>query len=106
MNSISKMETDFNSISIIKQEYGDFNHIHRLPRITTLKINNKEVAKMGYSIACRDAGVACDHVSRGETEEEVLAAGLKHVKEAHGFTDEQLNDPKFLEESKKIIKKT
>lgn len=61
---------------------------------------------MGYSIACRDAGVACDHVSTGDTEEEVLAAGLKHVKEAHDFTDEQLNDPKFIEEAKKIIKKT
>ena len=61
---------------------------------------------MAYTLACRDAGVDCDHVSRGETEEEVLAEGLKHVKEAHGFTDEQLNDPKFLEESKKLIKKT
>ena len=61
---------------------------------------------MGYTLACRDAGVDCDNVARGETEEEVLAEGLKHVKEAHGFTDEQLNDPNFLEETKKIIKKT
>ncbi len=61
---------------------------------------------MAYTLACRDAGVACAHVSMGETEEEALAAGLKHVKETHGFTDEQLNDPKFLDESKKIIKRT
>ena len=61
---------------------------------------------MAYTLACRDAGVACDHVARGETEEEVLAEGVKHVKGAHGFTDEQLNDPKFLEETKKLIKKT
>ena len=61
---------------------------------------------MAYTIACRDAGVDCPHVSRGETEEEALAEGLKHVKEAHGYTDEQLNDPKFLEEAKKIIKQT
>jgi predicted small metal-binding protein len=46
------------------------------------------------------------YVAKGETEEEVLQNATKHVKEVHGYTDEQLNDPKFLEESKKIIKKT
>jgi predicted small metal-binding protein len=61
---------------------------------------------MGYTLACRDSGVDCDFVARGETEEEVLANGIKHVKEAHGYTDEQVNDPKFIEEAKKIIKKT
>jgi len=61
---------------------------------------------MTYTLACRDAEVDCDFVARGETEEEVLQNASKHVKEVHGFTDEQLNDPKFLEESKKIIKKT
>ena len=60
---------------------------------------------MAYTLACRDAGVACDFVAKGETEEEVLAEGMKHVKEVHGYTDEQAKDPKFLEESKKIIKK-
>jgi hypothetical protein len=32
--------------------------------------------------------------------------GRLHVKEVHGYTDEQLNDPKFLEEVKKLTKKT
>ena len=61
---------------------------------------------MAYSLACKDAGVACEFVATGETEEEVLAKGAKHVKEVHGYTDEQVNDPKFLEESRKLIKKT
>ena len=61
---------------------------------------------MGYTLACRDAGEICDFVAKGETEEEVLAEGVKHVKEVHGYTDERLNDPKFLEEAKKIIKIT
>ena len=61
---------------------------------------------MAYTLACRDAGVTCPYVARGETEEEVLKNASKHVKEVHGYTDEQLNDPKFIEESKKIIKKT
>jgi predicted small metal-binding protein len=45
-------------------------------------------------------------VARGETEEEALQEGLKHVKAAHGYTDEQLRDPKFLDEAKKLIKAT
>ena len=61
---------------------------------------------MAQELACRDAGIVCDFVARGETEEEVLAEGIKHVKAVHGYTDEQVNNPKFLEESKKIIKKT
>ncbi len=61
---------------------------------------------MGYSLACRDAGVDCDFVARGETEDQVLSEGAKHVKEVHGYTDEQVNAPKFLEDVKKIVKKT
>jgi predicted small metal-binding protein len=45
-------------------------------------------------------------VARGETEEELLQDAAKHVKEKHGYTDEQINDPKFLEEVKKVMKKT
>jgi len=61
---------------------------------------------MAYTLACRDAGLTCPFVARGETEEEVLREGLKHVKETHGYTEEQLSDPKFLEESKKLVKRT
>jgi len=61
--------------------------------------------KMAYSLACKDAGIACEFVATGETEEEVLAKATKHVKEVHGYTDEQVNDPKFIEESRKLIKK-
>jgi len=61
---------------------------------------------MAYTLACKDAGGSCPYVAKGETEEEALQNGLKHVKEAHGYTDEQLNDPKFIEASKRLIKKT
>ena len=60
---------------------------------------------MGYTLACKDAGVSCPYVAKGETEEEVWEESAKHVKEVHGFTDEQINDPKFQEENKKLIKK-
>ena len=61
---------------------------------------------MAYSLACRDTGIDCSHVSRGETIEELWEDGVKHVKEMHGYTDEQLNDPKFKEEMKAFIKQT
>ena len=61
---------------------------------------------MAYTLACKDAGVDCPHVARGETIEEVWENGVKHVKEAHGYTDEQVNDPKFKEEMEKLIKQT
>ena len=59
---------------------------------------------MGYTLACKDAGVACPFVAEGETLEEVWEKSAKHVKEVHGFTDEQINDPKFQEENRKLIK--
>ena len=59
---------------------------------------------MAYTLACSDAGVDCPYVARGETMEEMLQDAAKHLKEAHGYTDEQLNDPKFLEEAKQLVK--
>jgi len=61
---------------------------------------------MAFTLACKDAGVDCPYVARGETEEEVLQEAAKHVKEVHGYTDEQLSGPKFLEESRRLIKAT
>ena len=59
---------------------------------------------MTLTLACKDFGVDCDYVSKGETESELMQDGVKHVKEVHGYTDEQVNDPKFLEEAKKLVK--
>jgi predicted small metal-binding protein len=61
---------------------------------------------MAYSLACRDTGIDCSYVSRGETIEEMWEDGVKHIQDVHGYTDEQLNDPKFKEEMKAFIKQT
>jgi len=61
---------------------------------------------MAYTLACLDAGVDCPYVARGETIEELFEDAKKHVKEVHGYTDEQLNDPKMIEEYEKLIKQT
>jgi predicted small metal-binding protein len=79
-------------------------HWGRLRWETPSEIAEKEEQEVAYTLACRDAGVDCPHVAQGDTEEEALQAGLQHVKAAHGFTDEQLSDPTFIEESRKLIK--
>jgi len=42
---------------------------------------------MGKTLSCRDAGVDCDFVARGETEEQIFAQCAKHGKEAHGMNE-------------------
>ena len=59
---------------------------------------------MAYTFACKDVGVSCPFVTKGETIDEVLAEASKHAKEAHGYTDDQLNDPQFIKEVKAAIK--
>jgi len=59
---------------------------------------------MAMTFACRDLGVDCPYVARGETEEELIADVLKHGKETHGYTDEKLNDPEMMKKVKSAIK--
>ena len=59
---------------------------------------------MAKIFACRDTGIACDYVARGETIDELNAEIAKHAKEVHGYTDEQLSDPKMVEMIKSLIK--
>jgi len=42
---------------------------------------------MAKVIYCRDAGVDCDFVVRGETEEELFRKALEHGKAAHGMKE-------------------
>jgi len=59
---------------------------------------------MAKTFACRAVGVDCPYVARGETEEELMADIIKHGKEVHGYTDEQLNDPEMMKKVKSAIK--
>lgn len=42
---------------------------------------------MSKELHCGDVIEGCDHVIRGETEEEVLAKGAEHAREAHGVEE-------------------
>ena len=60
---------------------------------------------MGYTLSCKDAGMECPFVAYGNTYEEVIHEATAHVNAVHGVTDEQLPDTKFMEETKKLIKR-
>lgn len=49
---------------------------------------------MPKTLRCRDAGVDCDFVARGETEEELFQNAFEHGKTFHGMTE----IPKDLQE--------
>jgi predicted small metal-binding protein len=59
---------------------------------------------MTYKLACKDMGVMCPFVAEGETMEEMMELAVKHAKEEHGYTDEQLNDPETQKAIKAAIK--
>ncbi|UCG68424.1 MAG: DUF1059 domain-containing protein [Thermoplasmata archaeon] len=60
---------------------------------------------MTMSLACKDTGTQCPYIARGETENEVLMDAGKHAKAIHGYTDEQLNDPKLIADFTRLIKR-
>jgi len=59
---------------------------------------------MAMTLACRDIGPDCPYIARGETEEELMADVVKHGKEVHGYTGEQLKDPEMMKKVKAAIK--
>jgi predicted small metal-binding protein len=62
------------------------------------------VINMAKTFACRDLGIDCPYIARGETEEELIADVVKHGKEVHGYTDEQLKDPEMMKKVKSAVK--
>ena len=64
-----------------------------------------EVSKLTYKLACKDTGVNCPFVAKGETMDDMMEEAIKHVKAEHGYTDEQINDPEMQKVIKGAIKK-
>lgn len=59
---------------------------------------------MTLTLACKDTGTNCLYIARGETEEELMTDVIKHSKEVHDYTDEQINDPEMMKKVKSAIK--
>jgi predicted small metal-binding protein len=55
------------------------------------------------TINCREAGFECDHVVKGETEEEVLKNGMEHAKKDHNMKEEDIT-PEMKGKIKSIIR--
>jgi predicted small metal-binding protein len=47
-----------------------------------------------YALVCRESGLDCDFIIKGETKEEFLKNGAKHAMQKHGMNanDIYLND--------------
>jgi predicted small metal-binding protein len=65
---------------------------------------------MGLKLQCSDLGnelgleATCPFVARGENMDELMKDMGAHAKEVHGYTDEQLQDPKTVAAVNKLAK--
>ena len=57
------------------------------------------------TISCREAGFDCDHVVKGETEEDVLKNGAEHAMKVHGMKEEDIT-PEMKQKIKGLIRTT
>lgn|GEM_PF-160144 len=55
------------------------------------------------TLSCREAGFDCDHVVKGETEEEIFKNGAQHAMKDHGMKEEDIT-PEFKEKLRGLIK--
>jgi predicted small metal-binding protein len=61
---------------------------------------------MVFTLACNafPSTPNCPYVARGETMDAMMADMTNHAKSVHGYTDEQLKDPKMMEAVKAKLK--
>ena len=62
---------------------------------------NIKEGKMTKVLACREVGVDCDLVLRGETEEEILKKAIEHAAQEHNIAD---LPPEAIEELRAAIR--
>ncbi len=51
---------------------------------------------MTLTVSCWDIGADCDFVAKGATMEELETNILEHCRDAHGLTEEQVNESQML----------
>jgi predicted small metal-binding protein len=57
------------------------------------------------SINCRDVGVDCDYVAKGETEEELMKDAAEHAVKDHGYKEEEIMTPEMKEKIRSHIRR-
>ena len=58
------------------------------------------------TVSCREVGMDCDYVCKGETEEEIMKNAEQHAMKDHGYKTEDLITPDFREKIRSHIKKS
>jgi predicted small metal-binding protein len=51
------------------------------------RASTQEVRIMAKVLRCREVGMDCDFVARGDSEQEVLGKAAEHARKDHGMTD-------------------
>ncbi len=49
------------------------------------------------TVSCREVGVDCDYVAKGETEEEIMKNAGEHAVKDHGYKQEDIMTPEMKE---------
>jgi predicted small metal-binding protein len=57
------------------------------------------------SLSCKDVGVDCDHVCKGETEEELMEKAKQHAIQDNHFTEEEITNTEIQNKIKSHIKR-
>ena len=56
------------------------------------------------TVSCREVGMDCDYVCKGETEEEIMKNAEEHAMRDHGYKSEDLMTPELRENIRSHIK--
>ncbi len=62
------------------------------------------VIKIMLSVSCREVGMDCDYVCKGETEQEIMKNAEEHAMKDHGYKPEDLMTPELREKIRSHIK--
>jgi predicted small metal-binding protein len=57
------------------------------------------------TVNCRDVGVDCDYVAKGETEEDLMKDAGQHAVKDHGYKEEDIMTPEMKENIRSHIRK-
>jgi predicted small metal-binding protein len=55
---------------------------------SNIRMNNpSEEINMSKTVSCRDVGMDCDFVAKGETNEDIMRQAAEHARTAHNMTE-------------------
>ncbi len=66
-----------------------------------MEMPNEEIMIIRY--ACKDMGLKCSFMVKGETEEEVVKQALTHVIENHSLVFNKINTPEEIERMERAL---